>query len=164
MSFQQRPRLGLLANRIESNEIQTDEDREYVSATLRQLAEGQEADAVFGLNKKPGEKDINNIKRQNLARMFHWMQGAMEKAPDGFGLNASQAIEAASALSNNEPYRCREKDCVLESQEQNLFQPISPDNLRKAWYNKNFAGLKKTEISSSDWDFPYDDWSRNSSS
>ena len=101
MSIQQRRRLGQLADRIELNEILRAVDREYVVGTLRQLFEGADANEVFGLKKRKGEKTIDDEKRKNLAALFHWMMGAMEKPPHGHGLNATQAIDAASALSKN---------------------------------------------------------------
>ena len=102
MSIQQRRRLGQLADRIEVDEILRVVDREYIVGTLRQLFERADANEVFGLKKRKGEKTIDDEKRKNLAALFHWMMGAMEKPPLGYGLNATEAIEAASALSNSE--------------------------------------------------------------
>ena len=79
----------------------------------------------------------------------------MADQPDGYGLNATEAISAASALSNNETYRCAKKNLVLEPGTPNLFKPISPENLRKAWYKDDYQHLKKIEIDVGDWDFPY---------
>ena len=155
MSIQQRRRLGQLADRIELNEILRVEDRDYVVGTLRQLFEGADANEVFGLKKGKGEKTADQIKRKNLSALFHWMMGATEKAPHGHGLNATEAIEAASALSNSETYRCAKKNLVLEPGTPNLFKPISPENLRKAWYKKDYKHLKKIEIDEGDRDFPY---------
>ena len=155
MSIQQRRRLGQLADRIELNEILRVVDREYVVGTLRQLCEEADANEVFELKKGKGEKTIDDEKRKNLAALFHWMKGAMADQPDGYGLNATEAIEAASALSNSETYRCAKKNLVLEPGTPNLFKPISPENLRKAWYKKNYRHLKKLEIDVSDRDFPY---------
>ena len=154
MSIQQRRRLGQLADRIELNETLRVVDREYVVGTLRQLFEGADANEVFGLKKRKGEKTIDDEKRKNLAALFHWMMGAMEKAPLGYGLNATEAIDAAAALSNKETYRCAKKNLVLEPGTPNLFKPVSPENLRKAWYKKNYKHLKKIEIDVGDRDFP----------
>ena len=155
MSIQQRRRLGQLADRIELNETLRVVDREYVVGTLRQLSEEADANEVFGLTNGKGEKTIDQIKRKNLAALFHWMMGAMEKLPHGYGLNATEAIFAASALSNNETYRCAKKNLVLEPGTPNLFKPVSPENLRKAWYKKDYQHLKKIEIDVGDRDFPY---------
>ena len=155
MSIQQRRRLGQLADRIELNEILRVVDREYVVGTLRQLSEEADANEVFGLKKGKGKKTVDDEKRKNLAALFHWMMGAMEKAPLGYGLNATEAIDAAAALSNKETYRCAKKNLVLEPGTQNLFKPVSPENLRKAWYKKDYQHLKKIEIDVGDRDFPY---------
>ena len=155
MSIQQRRRLGQLADRIEVDEILRVVDREYIVGTLRQLFERADANEVFGLKKRKGEKTIDDEKRKNLAALFHWMMGAMEKPPLGYGLNATEAIEAASALSNSETYRCAKKNLVFEPGTPNLFKPISPENLRKAWYKNDYKHLKKIEIDVGDRDFPY---------
>ena len=155
MSIQQRRSLGRLADRIELGETLSVEDREYVVGTLRQLSEGADANEVFGLKKRKGEKTIDDEKRKNLSALFHWITGAMEKPPLGYGLNATEAIDAAAALSNNETYRCAKKNLVLEPGTPNLFKPISPENLRKAWYKDHYQHLKKIEIDVSDRDFPY---------
>ena len=155
MSIQQRRRLGQLADRIELNEILRVVDREYVVGTLRQLSQCGDANKVFGLKKGKGKKTVDDEKRKNLAALFHWMMGAMEKAPHGYGLNATEAIDAAAALSNKETYRCAKKNLVLEPGTQNLFKPVSPENLRKAWYKKDYRHLEKIEIDVGDKDFPY---------
>ena len=155
MSIQQRRLLGQLADRIELNEILRVVDREYVVGTLRQLSQCGDANKVFGLKKGKGKKTVDDEKRKNLAALFHWMMGAMADQPDGCGLNATEAIFAASALSNNETYRCAKKNLVLEPGTPNLFKPISPENLRKAWYKDDYQHLKKIEIDLGDRDFPY---------
>ncbi len=155
MSIHQRRRLGQLADRIELNEILRVVDREYVVGTLLQLSKEADANEVFGLKKGKGKKTVDDEKRKNLAALFHWMMGAMEKAPHGYGLNATEAIDAASALSNKETYRCAKKNLVLVPGTPNLFKPVSPENLRKARYEKDYQHLKKIEIDLGDRDFPY---------
>ena len=92
---------------------------------------------------------VKERNQKNLAALFHWMKGAMADQPDGYGLNATEAIDAASALSNEETYRCAKKNLVLEPGTPNLFKPISPENLRKAWYKKIISisrSLKSTWV------------------
>ena len=97
MSIQQRRLLGQLADRIESNEILRVVDREYIVGTLRQLSQCDDANKVFGLKKGKGKKTVDDKKRKNLSALFHWMKGAMADQPDGYGLNATEAIDAAAA-------------------------------------------------------------------
>ena len=79
-----------------------------------------------------------------------------QKPPEGFGLSNEQAFEAVSELSNGRSWNKPEADCYLDQEVGELFGPITPEALHKAWYDPKNADLKKLDYSQGDFDFPYE--------
>ena len=103
MSLDQRKRLGKLGARIEASAQLSEADQAYLVELFTCIAHGDDANRILGLTRSRGEKKLNDKTRANYARLFHWIACAMEAEPQGFGLGVGQAIDAASALSRNEP-------------------------------------------------------------
>ena len=108
---------------------------------------------MLGLTRSKGQKRQNDLKDANYARLFYWMMGAMAPEPDGYGLGIGQAIDAASALSRNEPWRHPETGEVFEPPEGNFFRYVSREALHEAWYDKKNDVLKTLHTDPSTYDF-----------
>ena len=142
MSLQQRKRLGELGARIEASTELSEADQAYLVDLFECLAHGEDANRILGLTRSRGEKRLNDMTRANYARLFHWIAYAMEAEPQGFGLGVGQAIDAASALSRNEPWRHPQTGEVFEPPEGDFFRYVSRDALHDAWYDKKKTFLK----------------------
>lgn len=132
MSLQQRKRLGELGARIEASTELSEADQAYLVDIFECIAHGEDANRILGLTRSRGEKRLNDMTRANYARLFHWIACAMEAEPLGFGLGVGQAIDAASALSRNEPWRHPQTGEVFESPEGDFFRYVSRDALHDA--------------------------------
>ena len=117
------------------------------------LAHGKDANRILGLTRSRGEKRLNDMTRANCARLFHWIACAMEAEPLGFGLGVGQAIDAASALSRNEPWRHPETGEVFEPPEGNFYRYVSREALHDAWYDQKNDDLKALHVGPSTYDF-----------
>ena len=158
MSIRQRRRLGQMADRLNGSKVLTDEDQAYLVNILRDIADGAKPDDALGLSRSRGDKLLNESKRANFARMFHWIMGAMQPSPYGYSLKVGEAIEAASALSRNESWNSSHSDLVLKSPLEKVFDYTTNESLRNAWYDKRYDDLKKLDAYEGDYDFPYDDF------
>ena len=153
MSLQQRKRLGELGARIEASTELSEADQAYLVDLFECLAHGEDANRILGLTRSRGEKRLNDMTRANYARLFHWIAYAMEAEPQGFGLGVGQAIDAASALSRNEPWRHPQTSEVFEPPEGDFFRYVSRDALRDAWYDKKNEVFKTLHADASTYDF-----------
>ena len=114
MSLRQRKRLGELGERIKASSQLSEADQVHLVDLFECIAHGEDANNMLGLTRSKGQKRQNDLKDANYARLFHWTMGAMAPEPDGYGLGIGQAIDAASALSRNEPWRHPETGEVFE--------------------------------------------------
>ena len=153
MSLQQRKRLGELGERIKVSARLSNADQAYLVDLFERIAHGEDANKTLQLTYGRGEKKLNDVKNANYARLFHWMKGAMAPEPDGYGLGVGQAIDAASALSRNEPWRHPETGEIFEPPEGNFFRYVSREALHDAWYDQKNDDLKALHVDPSTYDF-----------
>ena len=146
-----------MADRLSASKILTDEDQAYLVNLFRDIAKSPDSNEVLGLVRSRGDKELNEIKRANFGRMFHWMMAAMQPTPMGYGLKIGEAIEAASALSRNESWKSLKSDLVLKPPQEEIFDYTGHESLRAAWYDKKYYDLRKLDVYEGDYDFPYDD-------
>lgn len=151
MSLQQRKRLGELGARIKASAQLSEADQAYLVDLFERIAHGEDANKMLGLTRSKGQKWLNDLKHANYARLFHWMMGAME--PEGCGLGVGQAIDAASALSRNEPWRHPKTGEVFEPPVGNFFRYVSREALHEAWYDKKNDVFRKLHANPSTYDF-----------
>jgi hypothetical protein len=157
MSLRQRRRLGLMAEQIRDSDELLPEIREYLVGVFGQIAEGSDANVALGLSRGKGDKELNEVFKLNLAKIFHWIMSAKRPEPDGYGLNLTQAFEAASALSYGKSWKHPKKGFVLPPQSPGFFRPITANSLCSAWYNKNYKHFQTLDIDYGSFDFPYQD-------
>ena len=153
MSLQQRKRLGELGARIKASAQLSEVDQAYLVDLFECIAHGEDANKMLELTRSKGQKRVNDLKHANYARLFHWMMGAMEPEPEGYGLGVGQAIDAASALSRNEPWRYPKTGEVFEPPGGNFFRYVSRDALLEAWYDQKNDDLKALHANLSTYDF-----------
>ena len=153
MSLQQRKRLGELGERIKASARLSKADQAYLVDLFECIAHGEDANSMLGLTRSKGQKRQNDLKHANYARLFHWMMGAMAPEPEGYGLGVGQAIDAASALSRNEPWRHPETGEIFEPPEGNFFRYVSREALHDAWYDKKNDDLKALHVDPRTYDF-----------
>lgn len=144
-----------MAEQIRDSDKLSTEIREYLAGVFAQIAEGYDANDVLGLSRSKGDKELNEVFRLNLAKIFHWIVSAKRPEPDGYGLNLTQAFEAASALSYGKSWKHPKKGFVVPSQSPRVFRPITANALRSAWYNKNYKDLQTLDVLYGSFDFPY---------
>jgi hypothetical protein len=153
VSLEQRKRLGQLGARIEASAQLSEADQAYLVDLFECLAHGEDANRILRLTRSRGEKKLNDKTRANYARLFHWIKCAMEAEPDGYGLGIGQAIDAASALSRNEPWRHPQTGEVFEPPEGDFFRYVSREALHDAWYDQKNDDLKALHVAPSTYDF-----------
>jgi len=156
MSDRQRRQLRLLADELERGEDLRPQMRDFLVSALTAVSEGRDANEVLGVKRKRGQSASDEEHRRNLAIMFHLIVSITQKPPEGFGLSNEQAFEAVSELSNGRSWSKPEADCYLDQELGELFGPITPEALHKAWYDPKNADLQKLDYSQGDFDFPYD--------
>jgi hypothetical protein len=156
VSKRRRRRLGQLAREIKAEANLREETRNFLAEVLQRVADGEDPNDVLGLSRAIGEKELNERHRLNLAVMFHWIMAAIEPEDNfGFGLNVSQAIDAAATLSQGLAWKSAKGNLELHPALGRGFPRMTSEGLRKAWYNKRNAGLKQLELRPQDFDFPY---------
>ena len=153
MSLQQRKLLGELGERIKASAQLSEADQAYLVDIFECIAHGEDANKTLQLTYGRGEKRLNDEKNANYARMFHWIMGAMQPEPEGYGLGVDQAIEAASALSRNESWKNPKTGEVVEPPENNFFTYVAYETLKEAWGDKNKESLKVLKAPARIYDF-----------
>jgi hypothetical protein len=153
VSLQQRKRLGELGERIKASAQLSEADQAYLVDLFECIAHGEDANKMLQLTYGRGEKRLNQQVNANYARLFHWIMGAMEPEPDGYGLGVGQAIEAASGFSRNEPWRNPKTGEVFEPPEVNFLRYVSSEALHEAWYDNKNDDLKALHVNPSTYDF-----------
>ena len=156
MSDRQRRRLKLLAEELTRGEDLRPQVREYLASVLAAVSEGRDANEVLRVKRKRGQSASDEEHRRNLAIMFHIIVSITQESPEGFGLSNEQAFEAVSELSDGRSWSKVEVDCYLTPELGELFEPITPEALHKAWYDPKNADLKKLDYLEGDFDFPYE--------
>ena len=133
MATQTRILLAELADRIDQDRLQP-EDRTYLSACLRALADGQPAQEVFKTARKQGatsERDAATLKKNSaitliaalVRRKYQSEADFSVSMPSGEGMTERDAIVRVAEISN-----------------------IDQDSLERYW---NEEKLKKSELLSS---------------
>ena len=156
MSSRQRRRLGQLAIEIKADGSLRQETKDYVVKVFQRVSDGEDPNDVLGLSKAVGEKALNEKHRLKLAVMFHWIMAAIEPEDNfGYGLKVTQAIDAASTLSQGLPWKDAKRNLELHPAIGRVFPRMTKESLTKAWYNKRNADLKQLELHPQNFDFPY---------
>ena len=151
MAKAERKYYGRIAKAIKNGESLHEEVSDDLVRALEEIAAGASADEAFNLKNKCGHSKRDEDHKENLARIFHWMMLATDK-DEGCSLNHTQAISAASSLSYNKDWIHPKTKEVFSSNVKGLFRPITPENLRKAWYDRKYDHLKRKISKSIDWD------------
>ena len=151
----QRRRFLKLADQLrQNNPALSDEQRNYLADRFEEIAYGANANDIFGLSFWQGRSRLEEHSKHNFVRIFHWIEGAIDA--DGHALTITQALEAASCLSNNLAWKNpKNPKMILKPGPTGLFKPISFEMLRKAWYDPQNKHLKRQQINESDDVFPY---------
>jgi hypothetical protein len=155
VSLRKRRRLGQLGARLRDSKELSDDDQNFLADLFDGIAHGADANEILGLTRAPGDKELNEKKRANFARLFHFMLCAMRPAPEGYGLRKGEAIEAASSLSRNEEWVSKRLGFSLKPPDPQCFDYTTFAQLHRAWYSDQYADLKKLVFNESDFDFPY---------
>ena len=156
MSRNMRRRLGLYADELKSGTPLRQEMRDYLVEALRRLANGEDANDVFNLSRGRGQTKRNEDYRRELAKIFHWMTCAMLPVEEGgYGWTASEAIDAVSSWSQGLSWKCKKTGEEFSGEQWPLSRSMTSEALTKAWYNEEYADLKKPSWSDSDYENPY---------
>ena len=72
-----REKLIVIAQKLEQNEELPADVRMNLAEILRSIGEGADANEAFGLKRKPGEKESDELVHYTLSFLFHWISAAI---------------------------------------------------------------------------------------
>jgi len=136
----QKKRMLALAEKLESGENLSDEEKTYFAKTLKAIGNGEDANVALCVKYDQGRSESDEARRENLRLIFAWIMVAMRPEPLGLGLKITAALTQAAKLS-------QERGSV--------FKPIEYKSLSDAWYDLKNVHLKKATISPYDVDSPF---------
>jgi hypothetical protein len=158
----QRKRFLAAADFLRSTKKLTRNQRLYLALAFERIGHGMSADEAFGLKYTVGRSKVNEVAREELALIFHWVRGSIEPLPGGGpGLTVSQALDAVFEISNfgiwvdpltGVTHKYIDKHGAVRSP----FRPYSRESLSKAWYDSKNQYLKRLDVGPLDQDSPYD--------
>lgn len=135
----EKRRLAELSNRIESGEPLLDSEYKFISSRLSRIACGEDANVVFGVKYRKGEKELGARRRRNQSFVLHWLACAIGTIEEGgLGLTLHKALEQAELLGKS-----------------GQLPEYSYEYLNKIWHKNNNSHMKKKTRDTFDNDFPY---------
>ena len=135
-----RKKLIVIAQKLEQSEELSADVRLNLAEILRSIGEGADANEAFGLKRKPGEKESDELVHYTLSFLFHWISAAiLPEEEGGLSLTKAEAIRRASAISKSQ---------------ENL-KTFSQETLKSHWNNKKHFMYKRIEASPNEEYFPY---------
>ena len=154
MIITQRKRFRALATHLRENKPLNVEVVDYLANAFEKIGAGASADEVFNLKYNRGQKVRDEDFKNNLIKIFPLIATYMSK-DSGYGLNASQAISAVSAMSYGNEWTHPKTKEVIPAMSKGLLLPITEENLKKAWSSPEYAQIKSECYSNEDWFFPF---------
>jgi hypothetical protein len=157
----QKKRFDSLAKQLRNNTPMTDEQRLYLADSFAQIAQGADANEVFGIKYSKGKSDTKDRAKENHFRIIHWITAAiLSEEEGGLGLNITQAIEAVSALMDGGWINPITKEKYVYKDEAG--RPQSPfgciyttKNIKKIWDSRKNKHMKVVVTTSTAKDSPY---------
>jgi len=127
--FAQELRSGRYINR---------KNRDFLARFFEDVGNGESADLLLGLKRSRGQKEKDEKYKEDLAFIFHWVHGVMDEET-GFGLNLTQALEAAISVMNNGYWGHPKTGEIIGSQGGRANSPLRKfelETLQKEWYRQ----------------------------
>ena len=135
-----RKKLEVIAQKLEKSEELPTDVRLALAEIFRSIGEGADANEALGLQRKPGEKESDELAKYTLSFLFHWISAAiLPEEKDGLSLTIAEAIRRASAISKS----------------QRNLKTFSEKTLKSHWNNKKYFVHKRRGASSKEDYFPY---------
>ena len=135
-----RKKLEVIAQKLEKSEELSTDVRLALAEIFRSIGEGADANEAFGLQRKPGEKESDELVKYTLSFLFHWISTAiLPEEKDGLSLTITEAIRRASAISKS----------------QRNLKTFSEKTLKSHWNNKKYFMHKRRGASPKEDYFPY---------
>ena len=135
-----RKKLEVIAQKLEKSEELPTDVRLALAEIFRSIGEGADANEAFGLKRKPGEKESDELVGYTLSFLFHWISAAiLPEEEGGLSLTKAEAIRRASAISKS----------------QRNLKTFSEKTLKSHWNNKKHFMHKRSGASPKEEYFPY---------
>ena len=126
-----RKKLEVIAQKLEKSEELPTDVRLALAEIFRSIGEGADANEALGLQRKPGEKESDELAKYTLSFLFHWISAAiLPEEKDGLSLTIAEAIRRASAISKS----------------QRNFKTFSEKTLKSHWNNKKHFMHKRSGV------------------
>ena len=98
-----RKKLEVIAQKLEKSEELPTDVRLALAEIFRSIGEGADANEALGLQRKPGEKESDELAKYTLSFLFHCISAAiLPEEKDGLSLTIAEAIRRASAISKSQ--------------------------------------------------------------
>lgn len=113
-------------------------NRDFLARFFEGVGNGESADLLLGLKRSRGQKEKDEKYKEDLARIFHWVRGAMNEET-GYGLNLTQALEAAVSVTNNGYWidpKTGETFGSPRIESNSSFRKFELETLQKEWYRQ----------------------------
>ena len=135
-----RKKLEVIAQKLEKSEELPTDVRLALAEIFRSIGEGADANEALGLQRKPGEKESDELAKYTLSFLFHWISAAiLPEEEGGLSLTKAEAIRRASAISKS----------------QRNLKTFSEKTLKSHWNNKKYFVHKRRGASPKEDYFPY---------
>ena len=126
-----RKKLEVIAQKLEKSEELPTDVRLALAEIFRSIGEGADANEALGLQRKPGEKESDELAKYTLSFLFHWISAAiLPEEKDGLSLTIAEAIRRASAISKS----------------QRNLKTFSEKTLKSHWNNKKHFMHKRSGV------------------
>jgi hypothetical protein len=125
---------GELARQLTSSEELIDEQRTFLAACFERLSAGEDANVVFGLKSRAGQRALDAERRRMLSFLLHLVATLVDS-----GLEVEAACAKVSDVSDRLPTNGPAYDAAY---------------LRQCWYQ--YPHMRSTKRSLYDPDFPYE--------
>jgi hypothetical protein len=140
--------LGALAQQLACGEDLTPEQREFLSRAFYRISNGGDANEVFGVKRGRGKKVKDDLARQGLSQILHWVACAI--SPDPSSDERAMSVEDAIELAVQEIV-----PSVLANMPEGDKYEYSVEYLMSCWSDPRYKHMRSPARTFWDPDFPY---------
>ena len=141
--------LQLLSKQISDGAPFSDSQRSYLADAIYRISQGEDANKAFGLSRSKGQKMSNEVARQRLSLILHWVACKVHPDPAADGEKAMSIAKA-----------CAEAQTTIIPAAKRMFPgaditTYDAEYLIKCWRDTDYKHLSSPLRGQYDADYPY---------
>jgi len=140
---------NLLSKQITDGDPLSDSQLSYLAEVFSRISQGENANEVLGLSRQRGQKDADEIARQRMSMILHWIACAVHPDPAADGEKAMSIEEA-----------CVSAQTTIVPAAKHAFpgddgKTYNVEYLIRCWGEPRYKHLRSTRRGTYDADYPY---------